>query len=120
MGGPERGREAVDEMDCAVAAAVADDGLDGRVGESPTDVGEAFGDGSGVFAGERFADIGADERFEVPGAEEVGGAEDVVHGCEIGRGDESDAVAGLEEGRLLDGRGDRMCHRLKGFFAARG
>ena len=89
-------RQAVDELDGAIATTVTEDGLDGRVAERPTEVADAFGNGSGIFSIDNLTYVGTDDGFESPGTQEVGRLLDILHRSEVRGRDKCHLVACLE------------------------
>ena len=73
------------EMDGAITAAVADNGLDGGVVECPLQVAENLVDGAGIFSGERLSYIGTHNRIQSPGTKHVGRLLHILHGGEVRR-----------------------------------
>lgn len=100
-GGQFSKRNVVDKLYGAVAATVADNGLDARVIECPEDVAGALVDGTGILPVDYLTHIGADDGHQTPRPQHVGGSLDVLHRGVIGRRDKRHRVAVTQIGRFL-------------------
>ena len=89
-------RQLVNQLDGAITAAVADDGLDAGVVECPADVADALGHRSGIAAIDHLAHIGAYHRLQAPAAEHVGRILHILHRRIIRRRNQRHLVASLQ------------------------
>ena len=95
-GGQLLQRQVVDKLNGAVAATVADNGLDTGGAQGPADVAEAFLHGSGITAGLHLAHIGAYHRHQPPATQHLGGLLHILHRSEIRGRNQGHRVAGPE------------------------
>ena len=96
-------RQQVHQPDGPIAAPVAQDGLDGRIPESPFEVRDAFFRLAGILSPVHFPDMGADDRFETPAAQHCGRCLHILHRGIVRGRQEGDFVPGFEEGWLGTG-----------------
>ena len=92
------------EVDGAVAAAVAQDGLDGRVCQGPLQVGEPLLGRAGIVPEILLVRIGACHGLESPVPEDHSRRVDVFVRSVVGRGNQGNRVAGVQETGLLAGK----------------
>ena len=115
MGGDVFQRQEVGQLDGAVAAAVAQDGLDVGILERPLEVRKALPGRAGVFPKILFPDVRAHDRLEAPFAEDHRCSVHILHRGVVGRRDKGDLVSFLQERRLDAMQGNRLSvHGLSG------
>ena len=89
-------RQLVNQLNRAIAATVADDGLDRGVAECPADVADALGHGSGIAPVHHLAYVRADDRLQSPSAQHVGRLLHVLHRREVRGRNQRHLVARLQ------------------------
>ena len=94
----ERSVELIDKTDTTIASPVADDSLDGRIGESPLEVAEPLPVGTGKLI-VASTDIGGDNRRQSPGLKDLGSSTDLLDITIIRRRNQSHRIANSKEWR---------------------
>ena len=86
-------RQLVNQLDRAISATVADDGLDRRVAKCPADVADALGHGAGIAPVHHLTHVWANDGLQSPAAQHLGRLLHVLHRGEVRRRNQCHLVA---------------------------